>query len=126
MPLRDHFHSPHDDQTIWESIHGGWPMVMAQHLKKILPSRYVTGVRVHLGAQVEIDAGTFDRTDQAFPAPTGSNGSTYAPAEPTLAVETDLLDTDEYEVQVFDTKRNRRLVAAVEIVSPANKDRPEK
>jgi hypothetical protein len=29
-------------------------MVIAQHLKKILPPRYVTGVRVHLGAQVEI------------------------------------------------------------------------
>ena len=32
---------------------------------------------------------------------------------------------DEYEVRVFDTKSGRRLVAAVEIVSPANKDRPE-
>jgi hypothetical protein len=28
-------------------------------------------------------------------------------------------------VRVYDTKRGRRLVAAVEIVSPANKDRPE-
>jgi hypothetical protein len=32
---------------------------------------------------------------------------------------------DEYEVRVFDKKRGCRLVAAVEIVSPANKDRPE-
>jgi hypothetical protein len=30
-----------------------------------------------------------------------------------------------YEVRVYDTRRGRRLVAAVEIVSPANKDRPE-
>ena len=30
-----------------------------------------------------------------------------------------------YEVLVFDLERDRRLVAAVEIVSPANKDRPE-
>ena len=37
----------------------------------------------------------------------------------------DLPDQDEYEVRVYDTQRNRRLVAAVEIVSPANKDRPE-
>ena len=28
-------------------------------------------------------------------------------------------------MRVYDTKRGRRLVAAVEIVSPANKDRPE-
>jgi hypothetical protein len=30
-----------------------------------------------------------------------------------------------YEVQVFDLARGRRLVAAIEIVSPANQDRPE-
>jgi hypothetical protein len=32
---------------------------------------------------------------------------------------------DEYEVRVYDVRRGRRLVAAIEIVSPANKDRPE-
>ena len=32
---------------------------------------------------------------------------------------------DEYAVRVYDTKSGRRLVAAVEIVSPANEDRPE-
>src|SRR5689334_10346678 len=30
-----------------------------------------------------------------------------------------------YEVRVFDAERGRRVVAAVEIVSPANKNRPE-
>src|SRR5204863_6263566 len=49
----------------------------------------------------------------------------WAPAEPTLAVETDLADADEYEVRVYDAAPGRRLVAAVEIISPANKDRPE-
>src|SRR4029450_4914329 len=49
----------------------------------------------------------------------------WAPARPTLAVATDLPEQDEYEVRVYDTKRGRRLVAAIEIVSPANKDRPE-
>jgi hypothetical protein len=32
---------------------------------------------------------------------------------------------DEYEVRVYDTGREQRLVAAIELVSPANKDRPE-
>jgi hypothetical protein len=40
-------------------------------------------------------------------------------------VATDLPVEDEYEVRVYDVRRGRRLVAAVEIVSPANKDRPE-
>src|SRR5205823_14316081 len=34
-------------------------------------------------------------------------------------------DWDEYEVRVCDAKRDRSLVAAVELISPAHKDRPE-
>jgi hypothetical protein len=49
----------------------------------------------------------------------------WAPSQPTLAVETESPDMDEYEVRAYDTRRGRRLVAAVELVSPANKDRPE-
>jgi hypothetical protein len=49
----------------------------------------------------------------------------WAPSRPTFAVAADLLDQYSYEVRVFDTWPDRRLVAAVEIVSPANKDRPE-
>ena len=47
------------------------------------------------------------------------------PPEPTLAVDADLSEQYEYEVLVYDQSRGRILVAAVEIVSPANKDRPE-
>jgi hypothetical protein len=49
----------------------------------------------------------------------------WAPPRLTLMVATDLPDLDEYEVRVYDTRRGRRLLAAVEIVSPAHKDRPE-
>jgi len=55
----------------------------------------------------------------------GTATAVWAPAQPTLAVETEAADTDEYSVKVYDLKRGRRLVAAVEIVSPSNKDRPE-
>src|SRR2546430_2659159 len=41
------------------------------------------------------------------------------------AVVTDLPAQDVYEVLVYDEKRHCRLVAAVAIVSPGNKDRPE-
>ncbi len=50
-------------------------------------------------------------------------------AEPQIhlgtSVETDLADMDDYSVRVYDTRSGRRLVAAVELVSPSNKDRPE-
>jgi len=45
-------------------------------------------------------------------------------AEPRVHLGT-MTDEYEYEVRVFDVERERQLVAAIEFVSPANKDRPE-
>jgi hypothetical protein len=104
-------------------------LVMA--LASKLPPRYVAGPRVHLGAYFEIDVASYEE-DEAFPLASGGGAeeggvatAAWAPPQPTLVADTDLPDQDEYEVRVYDTKRHRRLVAAVEIVSPANKDRPE-
>ncbi len=41
-----------------------------------------------------------------------------------LTLETDSSDVSEYEVLIYDVQQEKRLVAAVEIISPANKDRP--
>jgi hypothetical protein len=49
-------------------------------------------------------------------------------AEPRVhlgTLETDTTDEYEYEVRIFDSERERTLVAAIELVSPANKDRPQ-
>jgi hypothetical protein len=130
MPLRDHFRPPLDDIASWEGLHGQWPAMIVIDLSRKLPPRYVAAPRVHLGAYMEIDVSAYDKDEPAFAAATAAGeGSvavaTWAPPRPTFDVVTDLPDQDEYEVRVYDTKRHRRLVAAVEIVSPANKDRPE-
>src|SRR2546423_547996 len=70
-----------------------------------------------------IEVALFDQADVLSLPPRNIDGTAWQPTQPTLAVETDLLSTDEYEVLVFDHERDRRLVAAIEIVSPANKDR---
>ena len=49
----------------------------------------------------------------------------HAPPQPTLTLETELPDQDEYEVRIYDERHGRRLVAAIELISPSNKDRPE-
>ena len=130
MPLRDHFRPPLDDNTSWEGFHGQWPAMIVMALNRKLPPRYVAEPRVHLGASMEIDVSAYDKDEPAAfaPRPAGGGGvatATWAPPRPTFDVATDLPDQDAYEVRVYDTKRHRRLVAAVEIVSPANKDRPE-
>jgi hypothetical protein len=125
LPLRDHFHAPFDRQTSWDIFHGQWPAMIVQRLNRILPLRYLAGPHVHLGTEIEIDAVTFENDDAALAGLSTANGTAWQTSAPTLAVETDLLNADEYEVLVYDAERGRRLVAAVEIVSPSNKDRPE-
>ncbi|MEO8270541.1 MAG: DUF4058 family protein, partial [Aureliella sp.] len=51
--------------------------------------------------------------------------ATWSPPQPTLTLELDPTEICEDELLIFDTHRQRELVAAIEIVSPANKDRPE-
>jgi Protein of unknown function (DUF4058) len=131
MPLRDHFRSPLADRRSWEGFFGGWPAMMVVGLDRKLPRRYVAEPQVHLGSSVEIDVAAYDEdgADSPFAGESDNGGgvatAVWAPPRPTLAVATDLPALDEYEVRVYDTKSGRRLVATVEIVSPANKDRPE-
>jgi hypothetical protein len=40
-------------------------------------------------------------------------------------LETEELSPAEYEVRVYDSRKAQRLVAAIELVSPGNKDRPQ-
>jgi hypothetical protein len=129
MPLRDHFGPPLAERRSWEEVHGQWPAMIVQQLFGLLPEGFEAAPRVHLGSFFEIDIATFepDETSPASgsPANQGSATAVEAPPTPSLTVETDLPAQDEYEVRVYDARRGRRLVAAIQIVSPANKDRPE-
>jgi hypothetical protein len=132
MPLRDHFRPPLESLLPWEGFHATWPVMIVARLRRQLPRRYLVLPRVHSGSSVEIDVATF-HDEGGTPGVTAlGNGSTggvatalWAPPRPTLTVTTDLPAQDVNEVRVYDEKSGRRLVAAVEIVSPANKDRPE-
>src|SRR3954466_8868897 len=101
MPLRDHFHPPLSEQASWEGVHGQWPAVIVQQLGKVLPGRYVAAPRVHLGSQIEVDIAALDRERTpgraAHDAADEGGVATvaWAPAEPSLAGETELADFDE-------------------------------
>jgi len=131
MPLRDHFHPPLSVRHSWEGFHGQWPAMLVQRLFPNLPDGYTAEPRVHLGTYFEIDVAGFEDESETEPRTGSSSGDggvatlSYAPPQPTLTIDLDLGEQYEYEVLVYDQTRERRLVAAVEIVSPANKDRPE-
>jgi hypothetical protein len=131
MPLRDHFHPPVSTRSSWEGFHGGWPMVIVQRLAPLLPPDFTAEPRVHLGSYFEVDVCAYEDDEPKAPW-TSSQGdpgdgatATWAPPAPTLTVPVALAEQYAYEVLVYDHSRSRQLVAAVEIVSPANKDRPE-
>ena len=130
MPLRDQFRPPVSNQVSWEEIHGMWPARIVLQLRTLLPKGYVAGPKIHAGSQVEIDVAAFEQDDaprvQHSDQDGGAATATWAPPEPTIAVETAIPDYDEYEVRIYDAERGRLLVAVIELVSPPNKDRAEK
>lgn len=135
MPLRDHFRPPVSKRSSWEGFYGGWPMRIIEELAPRLPEGFVAEPRVHLGNYYEIDVCTFEKLeeyDDEEPVISSNRGSNlgiatapHAPPEPMLRLDAEFPQEYAYEVLIFDLERDRRLVAAVEIVSPANKDRPE-
>jgi hypothetical protein len=102
-------------------------MEIVRDLSTILPAGFRAAPKVHLGSAFEVDVAGYDldTRDPDAPAVSSDGGrATLAALSPTLTVEADVIEQDEYEVRIYDTERGRQLVAAIEIVSPSNKDRP--
>ncbi|MFO0808952.1 MAG: DUF4058 family protein [Gemmataceae bacterium] len=125
MPLHDHFRSPVNDKHHWSELHGGWPMEIVRTLYDLLPPGFHAAPRVYLGSPFEVDVATTEDDDRDRGAVAGGGTATQTALAPTFTVEADMPDQDEYEVRVYDDERERTLVAAIEIISPSNKDRRE-
>jgi hypothetical protein len=128
MPLLDHFHPPLFPRWSYESFHSMWAGQLAGQLnRRPLPPRFLAEANVHIGITVATDVATFDLDE-----PVGGNGpnggvatAVWAPPQPPLVVPVDFAGLEAFEVRVYDQDRARKLVAAVELVSPRNKDRAE-
>ena len=127
MPLRDYFHPPVSTIESWDAIHFVWPTYITETLAASLPNGFVARPHGYLGREFEIDVGANDINTPDTSLSPESNGeggvAVLTAAPPTVEIETELVDTDEFEVRVYDHRLDRRLVAVIEIISPANKDR---
>jgi hypothetical protein len=125
MPLLDHFHPPVSERRTWEGFHGLWAAALVEKLNSdVLADEYFADMQVHIGSRVEVDVatltesrGTTDGTQQA----TATLAPTWAPPKTDLVLPT--VFPDDIEVQVYSTVTGATLVAAIELVSPGNKDR---
>jgi hypothetical protein len=125
MPLLDHFHPPMSQECPWEGVHSDWASSMARQLNRKLPPKHFRAVpHISFGGRLEIDVATIERGRAPETQGGGVATAVWAPARPTLELGVDFVDLDVFEIQVFEQETGNRLVAAVEIVSLANKDRP--
>jgi hypothetical protein len=129
MPLLDHFRPPLSQERHWESFHAAWSGALADALNEELPPGYFAEELTHAGAGVEIDVATFESQSSGLTVATGVGRTatlptkTWSPPAPTLTIPT--VFADDFEVRIFASRTGPRLVAAIELVSPANKDRRE-
>jgi hypothetical protein len=127
MPLLDHFNPPFSKQRHWESFHATWIGSIADALNaNLLPQGYFAEEQVQPSADLEIDVATFE--DQASER-VESGGTaiaarkTWTPAAATWTIPGVVYEG--VELLVFQNDGGTRVVAAIELISPANKDRPE-
>lgn len=127
MPLLDHFHLPLFPRRSWESLHTLWIAQLTGNLN-LRPMGYgfVADAGVHIGIRVATDVAAFEEDS---PSGGSSNGAVatevWAPPHPPLVMPVDFTKLETFEIRIYDEDRARTLVAAVELVSPGNKDRPE-
>jgi hypothetical protein len=112
----------------WGSFHGAWINTLFRQLNnRQLPSRYRAVPQVHFGTEVEVALAAVELEARPPTQPTGAgNGAAvavWAPSRPAQTFSVDFAAHDVFELRVEDRHRGRRLVAAVELVSPRNKDR---
>jgi hypothetical protein len=127
MPLLDHFHPPLSTERHWESFHSSWATKLADALtERWLPPDYIAEEHVHRGPSVEIDVGTFEQERLAMGAANGAvatvGAKAWAPSTADAVLPSVFPDT--FEVRVLSTDTGPKLVAAIELISPGNKDRP--
>lgn len=130
MPLLDHFRAPLSTQRHWESFHATWAGAIADVLnEQLLPEGYFAEEQVRPAARIEIDVATFeDAGHERSVEDAGAGGTALAPptvwAPPAPSAVVPLVFNEQFEVLVFSGEGGPTVVAAIELVSPANKDRP--
>src|SRR5204863_2764275 len=76
---------------------------------------------ISVGPELEVDIATLELS----PSSGRGNGTTTAvsPPSPAIAVKADFSRLDTYEIRVYQDLGGAQLRAAIELISPANKDR---
>lgn len=122
--LLDHFHPPISRRRSWEGFYGLWAAALVEKLNRdVLGEEFFADMQVHIGSQVEVDVAAFEerQRDTTDRGPATALAPVWSPPKTNLVLPA--VFPDDIEVQVFATTTGATLVGAIELVSPANKDR---
>ena len=114
MPLLDHFHPPLSERRRWPSFFNSWATYLSSQLNTLLPAGYFAEANVQFG--VEIDVATFEEPGVSLPR----TGWIAQPPQTSLPLE---FPGAVVEIGIFSKSGGPLLAGAIELVSPANKDR---
>jgi hypothetical protein len=125
MPLLDHFHAPLFPLRRWEGFHNAWASAIVGQLSPLLPPDYFAEPLTTVGGSIEIDVATLQHGNGPPPdrEPAAAT-AVWAPPRPLRTLPVIFPKHDAFEVRVYQELDGPRLRAAVDLVSPANKDRP--
>lgn len=125
MPLLEHFQPPVSVYWPWEGFHGNWATKIADALNKdLLPPDYFAISLLTVAGGIEVDVGTFQGSIGTPPGNGAVATAVWSPPQPLLTKDVDLAAQDSCEIQVFQQMGGPKLRAAIELLSPRNKDRP--
>ena len=116
--LRDHFHPPLSLTRPWSSVHASWAANLASAINDRLPDGWFAGPQVKWA--IEVDVATYDERGGNPTFDGGSATATLPSPTETLAFE---MRHDTVRVNVYQERGELRLAAAIELVSPGNRDR---
>jgi hypothetical protein len=131
MPLLDHFLPPLHPTHHWGSFHSNWATRIADLLNdRWLSSEFLAEEHTRGGGRLEIDVATYEKppAERPFTPANGAPAATvaapsWAPPVPALTLPASF--PANFEVRVLSNSAGLTLVAAIELISPSNKDRPE-
>lgn len=125
MVLLDHFRPPLNARRHWHSFHNAWATYIAADLNQSLPDGYFAEPNVQFG--IEIDVATFEETAQSkaqiISLPVGVHRD-WRPTTPAQTVPFQVV-SETVEISIYSNESGPTLAGAIELVSPANKDRPD-
>jgi hypothetical protein len=126
MALQDHFHPPLSTHRHWHAFHNAWATYIASDLNHRLPEGYFAEPNVQFG--IEIEVATFEdclptALDDLPENTLLQTSLNWQPPVPTQTLPFQPV-SEAVEINVFNNETGPILAGAIELVSPANKERP--